>query len=175
MNRRDFVNRSTRATLCFGLGGRLLCGSRLEAAAISMNNSLSGIPTETADSLLAGTAPLTAKGDLAQQMVEGIHQFLLKETEREAARREERWKRNYASVELYEKSVAANRQRFQQIIGATDTRVTAQAPELVANLGTPAEIGRGTNYSVYAVRWPVFAPVTADSDGFEAEGLSAQT
>ena len=171
MNRRDFVNRSTRATLGFGLGGRLLCGSRLNAAAISMDNSPSGIPSESGDPMLAGTAPLTAKGDLAQQMVEGIHRFLLKETKREAAGREERWNRNYASVELYEESVAANRQRFQQIIGATDARVVAQAPELIASPADPAQIGRGTNYSVYAVRWPVFAPVTADSDGFDAEGL----
>ena len=171
MNRRDFVNRSTRATLGLGLGARFLCESRLEASSFSSERALSGISSGTADSVLAGTAPLTTNGDLAQQMVEGIHQFLLKESEREAVRREERWTRDYASVELYEKSVAPNRQRFQQIIGATDTRVTAQAPELVASLATPAQIANGKNYSVYAVRWPVFAPVTADSEGLDAEGL----
>jgi dienelactone hydrolase len=114
---------------------------------------------------------MTAKGDLAQQMVEGIHQFLLKKTEGEIVSREARWKRDYSSGELYEQSIALNRQRFRQIIGAADTRVAAQPPELVGSLPAPAQIARGARYNVYAVRWPVFAPVTADSDGLEAEGL----
>lgn len=171
MNRRDFVNRSTRATFGFGLGGRLLCGSRSDAAVFSKETAPSGNSPGAADSVLDGTAPLTSNGDLAVQMVEGIRQFLLKETVREAAKRGERWKRDYASVELYEKSVAANRQRFREIIGAVDARVAAQTPELLASVATPAQIAQGTNYSVYAVRWPVFGPVTADSDGLDAEGL----
>ena len=116
MNRRDFVNRSTRATFGFGLGGRLLCGSRSDAAVFSKETAPSGNSPGAADSVLDGTAPLTSNGDLAVQMVEGIRQFLLKETVREAAKRGERWKRVHASVELYEKSVAANRQRFREII-----------------------------------------------------------
>jgi hypothetical protein len=34
------------------------------------------------DSVLAGTGPLTAEGDLAMQMIEGIHRFLLAQTDR---------------------------------------------------------------------------------------------
>ncbi len=137
----------------------------------SREEAVVDISSRAADSVLAGTSTLTAKGDLAQQMVEGIHQFLLLETKREAAKREERWKRDYSSSELYEKSVAPNRQRLQQIIGATGVRVAAQAPEFVTSLAAPARVAQGANYGVYAVRWPVFGPVTADSDGLDAEGL----
>ncbi len=171
MNRRDFVNRTTRATLGLGLGGKLLCESHLEASELPGKETLGAISSESVESVLAGTVPLTSNGDLAMQMVGGIRQFLLKATERAFAGREGRWKRDYASVEQYEKSVAPNRQRLRHIIGATDTRVAAQAPELVTGVGAPAQVARGTNYDVYEVRWSVFAPVTADSDGFEAEGL----
>jgi len=60
------------------------------------------------------------------------------------------------------------------MIGAVDTRVEAQAPELVGSLAVPARISEGPGYKVYAVRWPVFAGPTADSDGLEAEGLLLQ-
>ena len=63
---------------------------------------------------LPGTEPLTMKGDLAAQMVEGIGRFLTKETSAALARREERWKRDFSSREAYENSLAPNRHRFRQ-------------------------------------------------------------
>lgn len=128
----------------------------------------------TAESVLAGTAPLTAEGDLATQMVDGIHRYLLHETETRALERAQLWSRDYTSLEHYEQSIAPNRQRFRQIIGAVDARVAAQAPELLMSPEVPEWIAQGSGYKVYAVRWPVFAGVTADSDGLEAEGLLLQ-
>jgi dienelactone hydrolase len=117
---------------------------------------------------------LTTEGDLAMQMVDGIHRFLLRETDRRAVDRTQLWSRDYASVERYERSITPNRQRFQQIIGAVDRRVVAQAPELKATPRGQEWIAEGSGYKVYAVRWRVFAGVTADSDGLVAEGLLLQ-
>lgn len=170
MNRREFLNRSTAATLGMSMGGRLLADP-LESALRSGSETSGSNSPGSGDSTLAGTAPLTAEGDQAVQMVDGIHRFLLRETERQAGERTQLWNRDYNSVEDYERSIAPNRERFRQIIGAVDTRVTGQAPELVGSLEVPAKIAQGPGYSVYAVRWAVFAAITADSDGLEAEGL----
>jgi dienelactone hydrolase len=135
---------------------------------------LSSISADAAESVLAGTAPLTAEGDLALQMVNGIHRFLLREAETQGQAREQRWSRNYNSVELYEQSVESIRQRFRHMIGAADMRAVGKAPELVGSLTTPAEVAQGSSYKISAVRWQVFAPVTADSGVLEAEGLLLQ-
>jgi dienelactone hydrolase len=108
------------------------------------------------------------------QMVDGIHRYLLQVTEKQVQERAQLWNRDYVSVERYERSIEPNRQRFRQLIGAVDTRVEAQAPELVGSLAVPARISEGPGYKVYAVRWPVFAGPTADSDRLEAEGLLLQ-
>ncbi len=128
----------------------------------------------TSESVLTGTLPLTAEGDLAAQMVDGIRSYLLHETERQALRRAQLWNRNYTSIDQHEQSIAPNRQHFRKIIGAVDTRVAAQPPELIMNPGSQEWIVRGSGYKVYAVRWPVFAGVTADSNGLVAEGSLLQ-
>ena len=155
------------------LGGHSLSVPLLAEAALD-GGQTSGTLPGTAESVLAGTAPLTVEGDLAMQMVAGIQQYLLHQTGRQVMERAQLWSRDYGSVALYERSVAPNRQRFRQMIGVVDTRVPAQAPEFIGSLRVPAQIAQGTGYSVYAVRWPVFASVTADSDGLEAEGLLLQ-
>jgi len=126
------------------------------------------------ESVLTGTEPLTTQGDLAMQMVDGIHRFLMRETDRQAMGRAQLWSRDYTSADRYERSITPNRQRFQQIIGAIDKRIVAQAPELEATPGAHAWIAEGSGYKVYAIRWPVFEGVTADSDGLVAEGLLLQ-
>jgi len=124
-----------------------------------------------APSALPGTAPLTMSGDLAAQMVDGIHRFLLHRTEEAARERAGLWQRNYHSAEDYDRSVAPNRERFRQIIGAVDVRVPARPPELVGTVSEPALVSEANGYSVYAVRWAVFDPVIAGYGGLEAEGL----
>lgn len=153
------------------LGAHSFSVPLLAEAALDGGQTSSAVSPGTAESVLAGTAPLTIEGDLAMQMVTGIQQYLLHQTGRQVMERARLWNRDYGSIELYERSVGPNRQRFRQMIGAVDTRVPAQAPELKGSLPVPAQIAQGTGYSVYAVRWPVFASVTADSDGLEAEGL----
>jgi len=174
MNRREFLSQSTTATLGIGLGSRLLGEPRQEDTTVAGGETSDAISPGTAESVLTGTAPLTTEGDLAMQMVDGIHRYLLQETEKQVQERAQLWNRDYTSVERYERSIEPNRQRFRQMIGAVDTRVEAQAPELVGSLAVPARISEGPGYKVYAVRWPVFAGPTADSDGLEAEGLLLQ-
>jgi len=128
----------------------------------------------SAQSVLPGTAPLVTDGDLATQMVAGIRRYLLHQTELQLTERAQLWRRDYTSVEHYERSVAPNRQSLRRMIGAVDTRLAAQAPQLLASLSVPARIAQGPGYKIYAVRWPVFAPMTADSDGLHAEGLLLQ-
>ena len=171
MNRREFLNRSTTATLGVGLGRCLLNSPLLGDTVIAGREASESISPEARESVLSGTAPLTAEGDLAAQMVAGIHRYLLSQTEAQVTERAQLWNRDYTTVESYERSVASNRQRFRQIIGVVDERVAAAEPELVGSLTVPAQIAQGANYKVYTVRWPVFAPVTADSDGLDAEGL----
>ncbi len=171
MNRREFLNRSTTATLGLGVGVQLLGEPSPASAAPGAHQSSGTTSPGAAPTVLAGTAPLTAEGDLAMQMVDGIHSFLLQETARQANRRSELWNRDYSSVENYQRSVEPNRQRFRQIIGAADPRVEAKAPELIESLAAPAQDAQGRNYTAYAVRWQVFAAPTADSQGLKAEGL----
>jgi len=167
MNRREFINRSTAATLGIGLAKRALGES------ISKNTSEweEVDAAGTSERALPGTVELTVQGDLALQMIDGIHRYLSRETTLRAEARAKLWNRDYSSFENYDRSLAPNRHRFQQMIGAADTRVPAQPPELLGNLAVPAEIAQGKLYEIYTVRWPVVAAATADSDGLEAEGL----
>jgi dienelactone hydrolase len=113
---------------------------------------------------LEQTAPLELHGDLAAQMVEGIHHYLDRATDGAAGSREKFWNRDYRSAERYAQSVAPNRDRLRKIIGAVDQRLPATVIRLdAANLEAPA-IGTGTGYRIYAVRWPVF-------EGVDGEGL----
>ena len=101
------------------------------------------ISPEATESVLAGTAPLTTEGDLAEQMVDGIHRYLLHETETQESERAQLWNRDYSSAEHYERSVAPNRQSFRQMIGAVDTRVAAQAPRTGRKPSVPAQVAQG--------------------------------
>ena len=110
------------------------------------------------------TAPLEVHGDLAAQMVDGIHRYLDRATAAVGDSREQFWKRDYQSAERYNQSVAANRDRLRRIIGAVDQRLTATGIRLdAANPEAPA-VGSGAGYKIYAVRWPVF-------EGVDGEGL----
>jgi dienelactone hydrolase len=126
------------------------------------------------DSQLSGTEPLSAKGDLATQMVDGIHRFLLAETQRQATNRAQLWSLDTSSQQRYAQSVALNREHLRQIIGAVDPRVNPQAPEPLYSFPGQSEIAQGPGYKIYSIRWQVFAPVTADSSEMWATGLLLQ-
>ncbi len=83
-----------------------------------------------AQPVLPGTAPLSAHGDFAAEMVDGINQYLLRATADSVLQRPALWKRDYASGERYERSMASNRERLRKIIGAVDPRLPVTAVEL---------------------------------------------
>ncbi len=117
-----------------------------------------------AEGSLPGTKRLTWQGDLASLMVDDVDAFLLSEIQKSIARRERYWRRDFSSPEAYEKSVAPNRRRLAHMLGLRDKRVAFDALQLLATTSRPALVGRGKNYKVYAVRWPVVG-------GMHGEGL----
>ncbi len=125
-------------------------------------------------SVLAGTNRLTAEGDLAAQMVEGIRRYLLDKTAEAAKGRTAFWNRDYSSKTTYERSVSGNREHLRRIVGATDERVVATEPESTRGIFDSAAIGAGKGYKVYSVRWPVLGPAAAGFAGLDAEGLLLQ-
>jgi dienelactone hydrolase len=120
--------------------------------------------TETTTNVLAGTDSFTLQGDIAAQMVAGIHMDLQKRTDASVAAREALWNRDFSGRAAYEASVAANRKRFGQRIGLIDARVKDTVPVLEMRVGDSRLAGSGDGYKIYNVRWPVL-------EGVEAEGL----
>ena len=64
-----------------------------------------------------------------------------------------------SSADAYNKSVESNRARLAHILGVRDAREPFEAPELQATTSRPALVGRGPNYQVFSVRWPVLGTI----------------
>lgn len=103
-----------------------------------------------AQAALPGTAPLSAQGDLATQMVDGIHRYLDRET---------------AGAEAKRTGVTPRPERLRKIIGAVDARV----PDPVAETGE--QVAKTSRYTVHAVRWPVLPGVHGEGLLFEPKGV----
>lgn len=116
---------------------------------------------------LPGTEALTMEGDIAAQMVAGIKQFLLRETDASVERRQAYWKPDYSSADAYGRSVEPNRARLRKIIGAVDPRPETVEMGLVGTTETPSLVATGDGYQVHAVRWPAL-------EGVYGEGLLVQ-
>ena len=119
------------------------------------------------ESPLPATVALTTAGDLSAQMVAGIDRFLMREIDQSMVARQKLWQRDFSSPEAYEISVQPNRERFRKYIGATDPRLPVRALEYVSTTETPALVAETEQFSVFAVRWPVF-------EGVFGEGLLLQ-
>ena len=113
-----------------------------------------------AQAMLPGTQPLNWQGDLAAQMVEGIHVFLDQRTKEVEDERARLWV--VGSPQEYLQLLQTRRERFREIIGAVDLRASPTALELMGSTETPAEVASGEGYRVFAVRWPVFEDVVAE-------------
>lgn len=174
MRRREFLRQSASAAIAVGIGRSLRGATVPRIANSALDTGLQGSVPEGAVTPLPGTSPLTAQGDLAMQMVDGIHRHLLSQTAQQVASRSQLWNRDFSSTANYEQSVAANRQRFRHIIGAVDERAAPRAPELEVTFASHTEIAQSSHYTIYAIRWRVFAPVTSDSNGMSAMGLLLQ-
>ena len=155
MNRREFFYRSTSASLALGMAPRI-------ALAVPGKGPL------------PGTAALTAEGDIARQMVDGIHSFLLQKTAEAADERVHLWNNDYRSIEDYDRSILPHRERLRSIIGAVDLRAESTEPGLLATATASAVIAQAADYTVCAVRWNVLDKLSADSVGLTAEGLMVQ-
>ena len=121
---------------------------------------------------LTQTAPLTAEGDLAAQMVGGIDRYLDRVTAETPARRRTHWTFNPSSndafFESYLASAATNRIALRELLGVVDQREPVTM-RFVAPVGPnftthPGELARGPGYRVFGVAWNVFR-------GVEGEGL----
>jgi len=122
----------------------------------------SNVAAPAADALvvaLPGTEPLTAAGDVASDLVEGVDRFLLRQIEKSVERRARHWNRDFASPEKYDASIEPNRKRLAHILGVRDERVPFDGLELCATTTQPALVGQGQGYRAFAVRWPAFGDV----------------
>ncbi|MBY0455971.1 MAG: hypothetical protein K2V38_01390, partial [Gemmataceae bacterium] len=108
---------------------------------------------------LPGTRPLTAEGDLAAQMVAGMHKYLDRATADAPKERAKLWKLDGSSPEAYAKSVAPHRDRLRKILGVVDQRAE---PNLETHPSAAWGIPGGGLVS--CVRWTVLP-------GVDAEGL----
>ena len=68
-------------------------------------------------------------------MVQGIRQYLLKQTAESVENRPSLWQRDRSSPEAYERSVAPNRERFRKVVGLIDARLANCAPVVETTVG----------------------------------------
>jgi dienelactone hydrolase len=121
-----------------------------------------------------GTILLTIEGDLASQMVDGIDRFLLKEIEKAAATRAERFTVDTSSPEAYEASLKPHREKLAKCLGIRDARMTFEAPEIIVPVGGDPVIAQSEKFTVQAIRWPVLSDPTPQGAGLPSiysEGL----
>jgi dienelactone hydrolase len=112
------------------------------------------VPVAHAQVTLPGTNPFNFQDDPALGMVDSIRAFLERETAASTTRR----------ATLQGSDAGPRRERFRRMIGAVDVRVPVTALQFDGTTAVPAEVARGKDYRVFAVRWPVF-------DDVDAEGL----
>lgn len=110
---------------------------------------------------LPNTQPLTTEGDLATQMVAGMHKYLDRALAESPARRAAQWKPDYRSPEQYRQSVAAHRQRLRTLLGVVDLRLPPRL-EYVGGPHEPALVAEAPRYKIFAVRWHVLPGITGE-------------
>ncbi len=112
---------------------------------------------------LPGTAPLDWRGELDVRMMDGAHRFVERKIADSVVTRQRHWRRDLSSRAAYETSIAENRARFLEKIGAVDA-VAAPAMERFGDDSNPALVADAGRYRIYQVRWPVL-------DRVHGEGL----
>ncbi len=113
---------------------------------------------------LPDAAPLDEAGDIAAQMIAGIHRYLDRELRAADQTAAARLQSEPAANELSETAVQERRQEFAHIIGMADDRKPAPSLEFVCSTTDPFRVAATPTYDVHAVRWPVL-------DGVDGEGL----
>lgn len=113
---------------------------------------------------LPGTELLQESRDWKRETTAQLDALLTRHIEASRAARPRFWKRDFSSFAAYERSVAGNRQRLRERIGAIDSRVDSRDLNFDAGLNRPALRAETASYEVYAVQWPVL-------NGLSAAGL----
>lgn len=119
---------------------------------------------ESDNSRLPDTDSLTIEGDVAAQMIAGIHRYL----DRELAAADNEADTNLQSLadspDTRAAHVSEKRQEFAHNIGVIDARKPIAALEFVCSTTDPFRVAATRTYDVHAIRWPVL-------EGVEGEGL----
>ncbi|MDE2816522.1 MAG: hypothetical protein OXM03_09915 [Chloroflexota bacterium] len=116
------------------------------------------------NSRLPDTDALTIEGDVAAQMIAGIHRYLDRELTAADSVAEESLQSLADSAETFDARIAAKRQEFAHNIGVIDERKPVAALEFVCSTTDPFRVAATRTYDVHAIRWPVL-------EGVEGEGL----
>ncbi len=104
--------------------------------------------------------------DLSERMMDGAHRFVERKIAEAERGRRRYWPIDATLPEAYETSIAKNRQKLRQIIGAVDPR-SAPRLELYGVDSQAALVAETSAYRVFQVRWAVL-------EGVFAEGLLVQ-
>lgn len=109
---------------------------------------------------LPGTEPLPWTDDIASRLVEGVDRFLLDELSKSVAARKVFWTgMDFRTPAAYIESLLPLRERLASITGVRDQRPTEPVMELVATTEHPADLGTGSGYHAWRVRWPAWRNV----------------
>lgn len=106
---------------------------------------------------LDGSAALEMTGDLAEQMVDGIHQNLDRQIDAAREGRATRWQQSAHDGAF----VAERRLELQTLLGAVDERLPV-AMETSGPPGASGPVATASGYNILPVRWPVFESVMAE-------------
>ncbi|HRP54552.1 hypothetical protein [Agriterribacter sp.] len=108
----------------------------------------------------AGTL-LTGSEDLSAKMVNGINDFLIRETERRTSQRASHWQRSFSSAAAFNRSVSVQRAELKKILGIADERIQPVLQIATRNDLTPCTVVE-KEYTVSAVRWTVMNNLSAE-------------
>lgn len=119
---------------------------------------------ESENSRLPDTDALTIEGDVAAQMIAGIHRYLDRELAAADRASEESLQSLADSAETLTRAVSEKRKEFAHNLGVIDERKPIAALEFVCSTTDPFRVAATRTYDVHAIRWPVL-------EGVEGEGL----
>ena len=109
---------------------------------------------------LPNTKPLTTDGDLAKNMVDGIHKYLDRELAAAPAKRDEFWKAKADEPQ------AVKRERLRKMLGVVDVRLPRKF-ESYGEFLTDGRIAPSNGSNIFRIRWDVLP-------GLQAEGIYIQ-
>lgn len=122
---------------------------------------------EVAGERVPGTDLLTSKDDLVQLSIGQWNEFLLRSIAESRSTRARFWQRDLSSVEAFDRSVQANRERLRRVLGVVNKRLPNSVFEVSGPFPQGGLVADSATHAVFAVRWPVL-------EGVWGEGLLLQ-